>query len=72
MHELRVPVAEDAPHHFPTATVLLDSRILLTSWVEGRATYQLGVLDLRTGQWRVLPGLRGMLRDALSLPVNVR
>ena len=66
-HELRIPVREDAPHHFPTATVVLDSRILLTSWVEGRATYRLGILDLRTGQWRVLPGLRGMLRDALAL-----
>ncbi|MEV4667782.1 hypothetical protein [Microbacterium sp. LWO12-1.2] len=60
-------MSEDAPHHFSTATVLLDSRILLTSWVEGRATHRLGILDLHTGQWRVLPGLRGMLRDALAL-----
>ncbi|MHC9042965.1 hypothetical protein ACYX8G_00175 [Microbacterium saperdae] len=60
-------MSEDAPHHFPTATVVLDSRILLTSWVEGRATHRLGMLDLHTGQWRVLPGLRGMLRDALVL-----
>jgi hypothetical protein len=41
--------------------------MLLTSWVEGRATHRLGVLDLHTGQWRVLPGIRGMLRDALAL-----
>lgn len=67
MQELHVPVAEDAPHHFPTATVVLNSRILLTSWVEGRATHRLGMLDLHTGRWRVLPGIRGMLRDALAL-----
>ncbi|KRA23230.1 hypothetical protein ASD65_01445 [Microbacterium sp. Root61] len=58
---------EDAARHFPTATVLLDDRVLLASWVEGRATHRLGILNLRTGQWRVLPGLRGMLRDALAL-----
>lgn len=58
---------EDAPHHFPTATVLLDERVLLTSWVEGRASHRLGILDLATGQWRVLAGLRGMLRAALPL-----
>ncbi|QYM75615.1 hypothetical protein [Leucobacter luti] len=67
VHELRVPVPQDAPHHFPTATVLLDESALLTSWVEGRAAHRLGILDLHTGQWRVLPGLRGMLRDALAL-----
>lgn len=67
VHELHVPVPQDAPHHFPTATVLLDESALLTSWVEGRATHRLGILDLRTGQWRVLSGLRGMLRDALAL-----
>lgn len=60
-------MSEDAPHHFPAATVVLDGRILLTSWVEGRATHRLGMLDLHTGQWRVLSGLRGMLRDALAL-----
>ncbi len=67
VQELHVPVPEDAPHHFPTATVLLKDRVLFTSWVEGRSTHRLGMLDLRTGQWRVLPGLRGMLRDALAL-----
>ncbi|UOQ57807.1 hypothetical protein MUN78_02930 [Leucobacter allii] len=67
LQELHLPLPEGAPHHFPTATVLLDESALLTSWMEGRATHRLGILDLRTGQWRVLPGLRGMLRDALAL-----
>ncbi|MEB4615132.1 hypothetical protein [Leucobacter sp. M11] len=67
VQHLRVPVPEDAAHHFPTATVLLGDRALLTSWVEGHAAHRLGILDLRTGQWRVLPGLRGMLRDALAV-----
>lgn len=58
---------EDAAHDFPTATVLLEENALLTSWVEGRAAHRLGILDLKTGQWLVLPGIRGMLRDALAL-----
>ncbi len=66
--ELRVPVPDDAPRHMPTSTVVLPGSVALTSWVEGRASTRLGVLDLRTGQWRVLSGLRGMLRDALALP----
>jgi hypothetical protein len=62
---IRVPVPEDAPHHFHTDTVLLGDRFLLTSWVEGRAANRVGLLDLRDGGWRVYAGLRGMLRDAL-------
>ena len=61
---LRAPVPEDAPHHIPTSTVLLDGSLLLTSWVEGRAATRLGVLDLRTGGWSVVAGVRGMLRAA--------
>ena len=38
--------------------MLLDERVLLTSWVEGRAAHRLGILDLHTGQWRVVRGLR--------------
>lgn len=66
--ELRVPVPEDAPYHSSTDTIVLDGNALLTSWVEGRSSYRLGILDLRTGQWRVMSGLRGTLRDALALP----
>lgn len=62
---LRAPVPEDAPHHIPTSTVVLGGEVLLTSWVEGRAATRLGVLDLRTGGWTVVTGVRGMLRAAL-------
>lgn len=65
--DLRVPVPEDSAHHFATVTVVLHERVLLTSWVEGRASYRLGILDLRTGQWDVMSGLRGTLRAALGL-----
>lgn len=68
MHALRVPVPEDAPHHHPSRAVLLDDTSLLTSWVEGRATTRLGVLDLRSGGWSVVPGLRGPLRAAVPAP----
>ena len=67
-YELRVPVPEDAPHHSSTDTIVLDGNVLLTSWVEGRSSYRLGILDLQTGKWQVMAGLRGMLRDALALP----
>lgn len=62
---LRVPVPEDAPHHVPTSTVVLGDDALLTSWVEGRAATRIGVLDLTTGAWTVLTGVRGMLRAAV-------
>ena len=64
---LLVPVPADAPHHFSTATVVIGTRHLVTSWVEGRSAYRIGVLDLSTGEWRVVRGVRGTLRDALGL-----
>lgn len=67
MQDLCVPVPEDAAHRSPTITVVLNESTLLTSWVENRESYRLGILDLRTGQWSVLSGLRGIIRDALAL-----
>ena len=67
MQDLRVPVPEDAAHRSPGVTVVLNESMLLTSWVENRESSRLGILDLRTGQWSVLSGLRGVIRDALAL-----
>lgn len=67
-----MPVPADAPHAALSATRLLGPELLVTSWVEGRATIRFGVLDLRDGSWRVGRGLRGLLRDALLLPASRR
>ncbi|GAA2444223.1 hypothetical protein [Agromyces soli] len=65
---LGLPIPADAPHAALSASRLLGPELLVTSWVEGRATIRLGVLDLRDGSWRIGRGLRGLLRDALLLP----
>lgn len=65
--EIPVPVPAGSPEGFRSTTCLLDGDLLLTSWVEGRAAARVGVLDLTTGHWRVLKGVRGMLRGALLL-----
>ncbi|MFF2494757.1 hypothetical protein [Agromyces sp. NPDC058064] len=66
--DLPAPIPEDAPRYFGTVTRVLGSCHLLTSWVEGRATSKLGVLDLDDGTWRVGGGLRSPIRAALALP----
>lgn len=63
-----MPVPEDAPHHFHSATLIVGDQWLLTSWVEGRAAVRVGLLDLQAGSWRVLTGMRGMLRAAIPMP----
>lgn len=65
--EIRVPVPATSPEGFHTATLLLDGDLLLTSWCEARATTRIGVLELATGRWRVLKGVRGMLRGAVRV-----
>ncbi|MFF2387412.1 hypothetical protein [Agromyces sp. NPDC058104] len=66
--DLPAPIPEDAPRYFGTATRVLGPRHLVTSWVEGRATSKIGVLDLDDGTWRVGGGLRSGLREAFALP----
>ncbi|MFF2277300.1 hypothetical protein [Agromyces sp. NPDC058126] len=66
--DLPLPVPEDARDRYRTATCVLDDRFLVTSWVEGRESVRIGVLDLRDGSWRVGKGVRGMLAAALALP----
>ena len=63
---IKVPVPHDVRPEWSTATVPVHDWIL-TSWVQGRQTYRYGVYDMRTGEWRVLAGLRGILTDALPL-----
>ncbi|CAM3434997.1 hypothetical protein NODU109028_16785 [Nocardioides dubius] len=65
--EISVPVPAASPEGFHTSTRLLDGGLLLTSWCEGRATARIGVLELATGRWRVLKGVRGMLRGAVRV-----
>lgn len=65
--EIPVPVPTSSPEGFRTTTCLLDGDLLLTSWVAGSAAARVGILDLTTGLWRVLKGVRGMLRGALMV-----
>ncbi|MFS3128974.1 hypothetical protein ACLM5J_11280 [Nocardioides sp. Bht2] len=65
--EIGVPVPTVSPEGFHTSTRLLDGELLLTSWCQGRATTRVGVLELATGRWRVLKGVRGMLRGAVRV-----
>jgi hypothetical protein len=62
-----VPVPSDAPPHFSTSTRLAGAGTVVTSWVERRASVRVGMLDLITGDWSVLRGVRGMVRAALPL-----
>ncbi|MCR1786613.1 hypothetical protein KVF89_29025 [Nocardioides carbamazepini] len=66
--EIPLPARGENPQGFATTTVLLGPDTLLTSWVEGTAAVRVGILDLVDGAWRVLTGVRGMLRGAVPLP----
>lgn len=66
--DLPVPAHGENPDGYSTTTLLLDDDVLLISWVDGIATVRIGFLRLTDGRWRILKGVRGMLRDALALP----
>lgn len=66
--DLPVPARGENPDGYSTTTLLLEGDLLLTSWVDGIAAVRVGVLHLADGSWRILKGVRGMLRDALALP----
>lgn len=68
--DLPVPARGENPDGYSTTTLLLDDDVLLTSWVDGIAAVRIGILRLTDGRWRILKGVRGMLRDALALPGN--
>lgn len=63
---IEVPVPADVRVEWVTATVPVHDWIV-TSWVQSTQTYRHGLYDMRTGEWRVLAGLRGILTDAMPL-----
>lgn len=66
--DLPVPARGENPDGYSTTTLLLEEDLLLTSWVDGIAAVRVGILRLTDGSWRILKGVRGMLREALALP----
>ncbi|WP_187976373.1 hypothetical protein [Mycetocola sp. JXN-3] len=65
--KIPVPVPSDAQQLVHSATIMLGDTHLLTSWGEGRETTRAGLLDLRSGEWRILTGLRAPIAAGFAL-----
>ncbi|WP_147441644.1 hypothetical protein [Mycetocola lacteus] len=65
--KIPVPVPSDAQQLVHSATIMLGDTHLLTSWVEGRDSTRAGLLDLRSGEWRILTGLRAPIAAGFAL-----
>lgn len=68
--DIPIPARGENPDGYSTKTILLAEDLLVTSWVDGITAVRVGILRLTDGSWRVIKGVRGMLRAAAALPGN--